>query len=564
MSSAEALRRSAHPARRPRHDASAPADATGGSRRLVPVLACATLLLLYGPTAYDLAHGLWRSDTQGHGPVVLLVAIWLFVRGLGRESPAPAKPHALGGWVLMALGGLVYVLGRSQGLQALEVGSAIPVALGGVLLLRGTAVVRHMWFAFFFLLFLVPLPGSVVDVVTQPLKIAVSHAAEQLLYWAGYPVARSGVVITIGPYQLLVADACAGLNSLFMLEAFGLLYLNIVRHESVLRNAVLAVLIVPISFTANTLRVVVLALVTYHLGDAAGQGFLHSFSGMVLFIAALLLIVAGDTLARAMARTRLGRRGSRSAPDAAATAAPELPAQAPRFSANALRQSAMALALAMLAAAAAWQLTPRLQAQAPAPDLASTLPTRFGEWSVVPTPYAQVDLAVAAEGDLSTDRPYDQAVMRTYGNAAGQHVMLAVAYGRNQRQEIKIHRPELCYTAQGFTIAQTEALNLGVSGPASPKATVTGRRLYAEAARGNEAVSYWIRIGDVYSDSAWETRWHIMAEGLQGRVTDGALVRASMLVGTRAEAEAAQPLVSDFLRALIEATPEPARKLLVR
>ena len=93
---------------------------------------------------------------------------------------------------------------------------------------------------------------------------------------------------------MLVADACAGLNSLFTLEALGLLYMNVMRHESAARNAVLALLIVPISFCANLLRVVVLALITYHLGDAAGQGFLHGFSGMVLFITALLLIMAVD------------------------------------------------------------------------------------------------------------------------------------------------------------------------------------------------------------------------------------------------------------------------------
>ena len=68
----------------------------------------------------------------------------------------------------------------------------------------------------------------------------------------------------------------------------------------------------------------------------------------------------------------------------------------------------------------------------------------------------------------------------------------------------------------------------------------------------------------MYSDSAWETRTHILAEGLQGRVTDGALVRASMFVGSRTEADAVQPLVNDFLHALIQATPEPARSLLVR
>jgi exosortase B len=187
----------------------------------------------------------------------------------------------------------------------------VPVLLGAILIFFGAAVARHLWFGFFFMCFMVPLPGSLVDAATQPLKMAVSYSAENVLFFLGYPIARSGVVLLIGQYQLLVADACSGLNSLFTLEALGLLYLNVMRHESAFRNVLLALLIVPISFVSNVTRVIVLALITYHMGDEAGQGFLHGFSGMVLFICGLLLIISLDTLLRAIsaafARHRLAR-----------------------------------------------------------------------------------------------------------------------------------------------------------------------------------------------------------------------------------------------------------------
>ena len=108
-------------------------------------------------------------------------------------------------------------------------------------------------------------------------------------------------------YQLLVADACAGLQTLLTLEALGLFYLNVVRHTAVLRNVVLALLIIPISFTANVIRVIVLTLITYHFGDAAGQGFLHGFAGMVLFLTALSLILATDSLLQWIVRRRQRR-----------------------------------------------------------------------------------------------------------------------------------------------------------------------------------------------------------------------------------------------------------------
>jgi exosortase len=109
-------------------------------------------------------------------------------------------------------------------------------------------------------------------------------------------VVRSGVILTVGPYQLLVADACSGLNSLFTLEALGLLYMNLMNYKSALRNTLLAILILPISFLANVTRVIILVLVTYYFGDEAGQGFVHSMAGMVLFMVALGLMFPTDKL----------------------------------------------------------------------------------------------------------------------------------------------------------------------------------------------------------------------------------------------------------------------------
>jgi exosortase/archaeosortase family protein len=105
--------------------------------------------------------------------------------------------------------------------------------------------------------------------------------------------------------MLLVADACAGLHTLLTLEALGLLYLNLVRRDSAFRNIGLACLIVPISFTANVVRVMALTLITFHFGDAAGQGFLHQFAGMVLFLSALLLIIGFDTALHSFEAARL-------------------------------------------------------------------------------------------------------------------------------------------------------------------------------------------------------------------------------------------------------------------
>ena len=154
---------------------------------------------------------------------------------------------------------------------------------------------RAMWFPLLFVAFLVPFPAVYVDAVTGPLKQAVSAIAGQLLYAAGYPVARNGVILSIGQYRLLVADACSGLNSMISLSALGLLYLYLVRRKSWLHNALVLMSILPVAFAANVVRVLVLVLVTYYLGDEAGQGFLHGAAGVVLVMAALIIVFALDT-----------------------------------------------------------------------------------------------------------------------------------------------------------------------------------------------------------------------------------------------------------------------------
>lgn len=251
--------------------------------------------VLYLPTFYALGTTIWATDAQGHGPIVLALSIWLLWRnraGLLTWTGADPAPK-LGGLALFA-GFASYALGRSQDILILEVGSLLFVVAAVILLLRGPAQLKAVWFALFFMLFMVPLPSTIVDLLTQPMKMAVSQVAAEILHAVGYPVARAGVILHVGPYQLLVADACAGLHTLFTLEALGLLYLNIVRSTSILRNVLLAILIVPISFFANVIRVMTLTLITYHFGDEAGQGFMHGFAGMVLFMSALVLIIAVD------------------------------------------------------------------------------------------------------------------------------------------------------------------------------------------------------------------------------------------------------------------------------
>lgn len=230
------------------------------------------------------------------------------------------------------------------------------------------------------------------------------------------------------------------------------------------------------------------------------------------------------------------------------------------------RSSLAVFLLMLLAAAAAWVLTPRAPPEPsgadPLPQLEVAVPAVIGEWQLVPSLQEQVDLAVDGDGERLISQPYDQTLLRTYQNARGEQILLAVAYTRQQSQEVKVHRPEVCYTAVGFevlSLAPTRLMNVAAAG--SPP--VDGMRMVARSVHHAEAVSYWIRMGSIYSQNAVDTRLHLLAEGLQGRLRDGALVRASRVIADPAEAPAAYPQIEGFLAEFAAALTPEARALLL-
>ena len=273
-----------------------PAPATAGMDLQALALLLAGFAALVLPVVWDWSQGAWLRETQGHEPLILGISAWLVWRRREALAALPAAGSRWPGLSLFAFALAVYLGGRFLGVFRLELIALMLVPAALLLYFKGAAALRLTWFAFFFLLFAIPLPFSLVLAVTGPLKAAVSYVAAHALSAVGYPVGLSGVVITVGQYQLLVNEACAGLQTMFTLEAMGLLYASLMNHSSVLRNTLLAIAVVPIAFCANVVRVMVLALVTYHFGDAAGQGFLHGFAGMVLFLVALVLVIAVDAL----------------------------------------------------------------------------------------------------------------------------------------------------------------------------------------------------------------------------------------------------------------------------
>lgn len=254
---------------------------------------------MYLPVYWSAAFGPnapWGTEENGHGPIVLAVLAWLFWSKRNAIGAAVTQPRPVLGWTLLAVGFAAYVFGRVFQVSSAEFGSHLFMISGVLLLAKGLSALRVVWFAVAYLVFLIPLPATLIDAMTGVLKQWISAFVETILYAAGYPIARSGVSLTIGRYELLVADACSGLYSMFSLSALGTLYMYVMARRNWTHVTIMLVSILPIAFAANIVRVMVLILITYHLGDEAAQGFLHGAAGLVLMLVALLCFFTLDSL----------------------------------------------------------------------------------------------------------------------------------------------------------------------------------------------------------------------------------------------------------------------------
>jgi exosortase B len=282
--------------------------------RLWPALLLASIVMAYAPTFVTLAQGPWQTEQEGHGPLIIAAAVWLVWQSREKLRTATLSPSPVIGWLVLLLGLVLLVLSRNQDIWFLEVASEIPVLAGCVLLLAGWNVLRILAFPIGFLIFSAPAPGWMVDAATVPLKVLISDLVTNGLYAAGYPIAQNGVVIQIGPYQLLVQDACSGMNSIFALSAIGVFYVYAFRWHEKIRALILLSLIVPITITANFLRVVTLVLIAYYGGVEMIEGVIHDLTGIALFVVAVGLMFVSDGLISLIGRALQRKPSSTVAP----------------------------------------------------------------------------------------------------------------------------------------------------------------------------------------------------------------------------------------------------------
>jgi EpsI family protein len=186
-------------------------------------------------------------------------------------------------------------------------------------------------------------------------------------------------------------------------------------------------------------------------------------------------------------------------------------------------------------------------------SLAEIVPAKFGAWR---SEDVGDPLAINGPGTLSA-KLYNQLVTRIYTNdATSAQVMMLLAYGGQQTDELQLHRPEICYPAFGFALVRNEPIDIAVG----PGVDLPARRLIANSDERQESVIYWSRMGEFFPASSGQQREDRLRIAMKGIIPDGLLSRFSAVV---ADPSDAWREIEDFIPALVMAVAPDYRKVLI-
>ena len=272
-----------------------------------------SMAVLAVPTMVHLAQEFWSIETGGHGPVVLATGLWLLARLRGRIALA-AKPGNLFFAVFVLTGSLVgYILARITGMLGVECLGMFGALLAIFYLYNGWSATKLTWFPLLYLLFMFPLPETLILPVSHALKLFLSTMAVRLFSLFGYQIGQGGVVIYVDQYELLIATACSGMNSLIGLGVIGIFYAYMRYDGNLKASWPLLIAIAPIAIVSNFIRVCVLIWVTHTFGDRVAQIYIHDIAGVLVFAVAVLGLLGVDNAMVYVAKHASIRRTSRSA-----------------------------------------------------------------------------------------------------------------------------------------------------------------------------------------------------------------------------------------------------------
>ena len=242
--------------------------------------------LLYAPVFFVLYRSRWANSDYTHAYFILPVFLWLVwrKRGLLREHLQKINPISnFVGLFMLVFGASMFIFGWRQDYIFFTTLSLLPALYGLISCLYGFSITKVLSFPILYLILLVPIPIGIIDSITLPMRYGVSVVTEVILKLFHYPITREGLLLSIGNNELFIGQPCSGFRSLITMFSAGLVYVFISK-TGFPQKSMLVASIIPLALLGNLFRIIILCFITYYFGEAAGQGFFHNFSGIMIVI----------------------------------------------------------------------------------------------------------------------------------------------------------------------------------------------------------------------------------------------------------------------------------------
>lgn len=456
-----------------------------------------------------------------HGFLVPLVSLFFVWHKRTQLARVPRESSSYG-FVWLFLASILLLAGDFLGFRVFSQLSLLPMLVGVLLLLYGTAFVRVLWFPITYLLFMVPIPPSLTQSIALRLKLLATEAAVRLANAITIPLVQDGSMVywntSYGTDQLLIGDVCGGLRSLIALLAFGAIMAYISKTRPVGRWLVLF-FSPPIAIISNVFRVFLLCVVGYFYGSSVAAGWFHDMSGYMIFVVAFALFFLLERQLRVWFPDTAAQQAS---PEGGATGG-WIPY---------LKKKIHLPALAGLIIVASLHLA-ILSTQARAgmrtdPETIRAIPSRIAD-------YVQVGKDEEINARTSAILETNTVLIRNYTSGAGWPVQLVIVYAGATRRSI--HFPEVCLMGSGWELKEQTLTNVGI--------LFSARRLVLINGVNQQAVLYWFKTGDRLTGNYFLNAWHWAKNQLFFGSPTSAMIQVATPIGSDGE-EAAFAVLEDF------------------
>lgn len=462
-------------------------------------------------------------------PPISLFFVWRSRKALLGE---PLAPSTLLGLPVLLCGCFMLLLGDFLGFMTFVHLALLPVLTGLCLMLLGVGATRTLWFPLAFLFFMIPMPYSLISVISFKSKMIATESAVALGKMMTLNMVQDGSFVYLGSDdRLLVGDVCGGMRSLIALLAFGALMAYISKTRFWARILILVVSPL-VAILANVIRIFFLCVVGYIWGSESATGIVHDASGIGIFAVAFVLLFGIEGLLRKLAPLREDGKATAQAPETQPAEESSTRASAAvRGTAGLMAVYLLGVSIVGTSAGAHWAINIKRDraaiADARNPNL--DLPPVIGS-------YYKVGEDIDPGDDVRRALETSSILMRYYVGGNGLPILTTIVYAGHKRRSL--HFPEVCLVGQGWEVEQAYSAPVGIE--------FQGKRLVIFRGDEKQAVLYWLKTGELFTSSTFVNALFWAREQILFGTPTSSMIKLSMPIRPGQDEEDAFAVLDDF------------------